>query len=218
MGPLTMSLKKKTDKIYAKFDAQNKLRDELLAEMRKILKNTREAISAIHRNEFKKAVNSIESAKAILTKAQPRIQKLSQLPIAGLIHEAEGEVTEAVLLLAFCENHTLPGPKEIGVSDISYLLGLGDLVGELRRVAIDALKEENLGLATRAFNQMEEVYAILLTFDFPRGLTPGVRKKTDVARGLVERTRADISTAIQNRRLLAGVADLEKTLKDQKGT
>jgi len=85
-------------------------------------------------------------------------------------------------------------------------------VGELRRYSIDSLTNNDIDEAKRAFSQMETIYAILMTFDFPRGLTPGIRKKTDVARGLIERTRADLSTAIENRRLLAGIASLQKTL------
>ena len=146
--------------------------------------------------------------------AQIHLEKLSQLPVIGLVHNAEGEVAEAALFLAFRQQHTLPPPEELGVTEVGYLQGLGDLVGELRRYAIDSLTNDNLEEAKRAFTEMEQIYATLITFDFPRGLTKGVRRKTDVARGLIERTRADLSSAIENRRLLTGISSLQKTLGD----
>ncbi|MDO8124318.1 MAG: hypothetical protein Q6364_08075 [Candidatus Hermodarchaeota archaeon] len=200
--------------IYAKLAKQNEARDLLINEMHEVLKVTREAISAIHRNELKKAEKSIENAQTKMKGAQIHLEKLSQLPVIGLVHDAEGEVAEAALFLAFRQQQTLPRPEEIGVTEVGYLHGLGDLVGELRRYALDSLTNDNLEEAKRAFSVMELIYATLLNFDFPRGLTKGVRRKTDVARGLIERTRADLSSAIENRRLLTGISSLQKTLGD----
>ncbi|MFX1564230.1 MAG: hypothetical protein ACFFDP_13085 [Promethearchaeota archaeon] len=210
-----MSLKKISDNIYSKLDTQNKARDHLLSEMRKVLKATREAISAIHQNKLEIADTSLNKAKSILVAAQSEMEKLSMLPIAGLIQNAEGEIAEVALLLSFRKGETLPSPDKIGVSGLAYLYGLGDLVGELRRTAIEALKNDNLEFATKAFKLMEDVYSVLLTFDFPNGLTPGVRKKTDVARQLVERTRADLSTDIQRRRLIKSMKELQETLNNE---
>ncbi len=209
-----MGLKEIGDDIYAKLSVQNKARDLLIDEMHKVLKVTREAISAVHQGELKKAKKSITNAQSMMKAAQTHLEKLSQLPVIGLVHDAEGEVAEAALFLAFNIKQNLPGPEEIGVSEVGYLQGLGDLVGELRRYAIDSLIDDNLKEAKRAFEEMEQIYATLLTFDFPRGLTPGVRRKTDIARGLIERTRADLSTAIENRRLLAGINSFQKKLKE----
>jgi len=210
-----MSLKETTERIYANLQAQNAVRDRLNEDVRKILKETREGISAVHRGELKVAEASLTRAKALLTTLHDKASKVPMQSLAGLTQNAEGEVAEAALLLAFRREKTLPNPDQIGVGDMGYLLGLGDLVGELRRVAVDALKDDNSELAARAFASMEETYSVLLTFDFPRSIIPGIRQKTDTARGLVERTRADISTDIQRRRLLAGIAQLQKSLKDQ---
>lgn len=209
-----MGLREIVDKIYVKFDARNKTRDTLLAEFRKVLKATREAIAASHRDDLDIAVTKLNNAKAILAAAHSELAKVPGLPVRGLVNNAEGEVVEASLLLAFRKEEAFVGPEEIGVGGIGYLLGLGDFVGELRRVTIDALTKDNLALAKKAFSQMEEVYSILLTFDFPNALTPGLRAKTDVARRLVERTRADISSEIQRRRLLEGIHKLQKSLKN----
>jgi translin len=208
-----MNLKEITDAIYANLASQNESRDLLINEMHKVLKVTREAISAIHRGEMPKARKSIETAQSLLKSAQTHLQKLSQLPVIGLVHDAEAEIAEAALFFAFRQNEKIPNPKEIGVTNIGYLQGLGDFVGELRRYSIDSLTNDKLDEAKRAFAQMEEVYATLITFDFPRGLTPGIRRKTDVARGLIERTRADLSTAIENRRLLEGITTLQNSLE-----
>ncbi len=207
-----MSLKKIGDAIYANLAVQNKSRDLLIDEMHKVLKVTREAISAIHQDEMNKAGKSIEKAQSLLKAAQTHVEKLSQLPVIGLVHDAEGEVAEASLFYSFRRKEKLPDPEKIGVGVIGYLQGLGDFVGELRRYSIDSLINDNPDEAKRAFNQMEQVYATLMTFDFPHGLTPGIRRKTDLARGLIERTRADLSTAVENRRLLAGIFSLQKSL------
>jgi translin len=209
-----MGLREIIDKIYAKFDERNKARDYLLAEFRKVLKATREAIAASHRDELDAAGAKLDNAKAILAAAHTELAKVPGLPVTGLVHNAEGEVVEATLLLAFRKKESFVGPEEIGVGGIGYLLGLGDFVGELRRVTIDALTKDNLSLAKNAFSRMEEIYSILLTFDFPNALTPGLRAKTDVARRLVERTRADISSEIQRRRLLEGINQLQNSLKN----
>ena len=129
--------------IYSKLAIQNKARDLLINEMHEVLKVTREAISAIHRNEIKKAEKSIENAQTKMKGAQIHLEKLSQLPVIGLVHNAEGEVAEAALFLAFRQQHTLPPPEELGVTEVGYLQGLGDLVGELRRYAIDSLTNDN---------------------------------------------------------------------------
>jgi len=215
-GLLTMTLWEIAKKIYAKLDTQSKMRDHLLEEVRKVLNATREAIAAIHRNEAKNAERAVKRARDILSNVRSKLASVPALPVTGLIHNAEGEVTEAMLLLAFWRHEDLPTPEQIGVSEIGYLLGLGDLVGELRRVAVDSLKEDNLDLAIRAFTLMEEIYSMLLIFDFPRAMTPGIRQKADVARGLVERTRADISTEVQRRRLIASIKDLQEILKRAK--
>lgn len=198
--------------IYSKLAIQNEARDFLINEMHDVLKVTREAISAIHRNEMTTAKESIKNAQSMIKGAQTYLKKLSQIPVVNLVHDAEGELAEAALLLAFRQKKGLPAPEKIGVKEIGYLQGLGDFVGELRRYSIDSLTNDDIDEAKRAFSQMEQVYAVLQTFDFPRGLTPGVRKKTDIARSIIERTRADLSTAIENRRLLAGIASLRKTL------
>ncbi|MFX1565977.1 MAG: hypothetical protein ACFFCH_08315 [Promethearchaeota archaeon] len=207
-----MPLKSIGDAIYANLAIQNTSRDLLINEMHKVLKETREAISAIHQNEMKKARTSIKAAQSMLKATQKHLERLNQLPVIGLVNDAEGEVAEAALFLAFRLKEELPNPEKIGVSDIGYLQGLGDLVGELRRYSIDSLTQDNLDEAKRAFSQMEQIHEVLMTFDFPRGLTPGIRRKTDVARSLIERTRADLTTAIENRRLLAGITSLQNSL------
>ena len=209
-----MELREIVDKIYAKYYARNKTRDYLLTEFRKVLKVTRESIAAIHRDELDKAEIRLNEAKTLLDAANKELAKTPGLPITGLVQNAEGEVVEAALLLGFRKDEAYIGPEELGVGEIGYLLGLGDLIGELRRVTIDSLTKDNLALAKKAFSHMEEIYSLLLTFDFPNALTPGVRAKTDTARRLVERTRADISSEIQRRRLLEGIEKLQKSLKD----
>jgi translin len=210
-----MSLKEIAGQIYTNLEAQNALRDRLNEDVHKMLRETREAISAVHRGELIAAAASLTKAKALLKALHDKLSRAPSKSLGSFAQSAEGEVAEAALLLAFREGKRLPSPNKIGVGDMGYLLGLGDLVGELRRVAVDALKDDNSELAARAFDCMEETYSILLTFDFPRSLIPGIRQKTDVARGLVERTRADISTDIQRRRLLTGIAQLQKSLKSK---
>jgi len=107
--------------IYAKLASQNEARDFLINEMHKVLKATREAIAAIHRNEIATAKESIKNAQSMIKTAQTHLKKLSQIPVVNLVQDAEGELAEAALLLAFRQNEALPSPGNIGVKEIGYL-------------------------------------------------------------------------------------------------
>ncbi len=107
----------------------------------------------------------------------------------------------------------LPGPDQLGVEYAAYLGGLADTVGELRRRTLEVLRRDDLGEAERLLSLMEDIYALLVTVDFPDAITGRLRRSTDVARGLVERTRGDVTTSAQQHDLKAALGRVEDKLK-----
>lgn len=102
------------------------------------------------------------------------------------------EGVEALLLEAVAQDRTLPGPEALGVGSEVFLLGLGDLVGEVRRLALRALTVGDVTEAERQLARMEQLYAVLLRFEAPRAIV-ALKPKQDSARALVERTRGEVA-------------------------
>jgi translin len=118
------------------------------------------------------------------------------------------EYVEASILLNLVETDTFLSPEELKVPYVPYLLGLGDVIGELRRFALDALRLNNIEEMQRMLFLMEKIYSELLLLDYPKAIVPGLRRKVDVGRSLVERTRGNVTTAVQQQKLLAELSKL----------
>ncbi|HEY7564666.1 MAG TPA: haloacid dehalogenase, partial [Acidimicrobiia bacterium] len=119
---------------------------------------------------------------------------------AGFIYDAAKEYAEARLSAALFQHFPLPGPADLAVDPVPYLHGLGEAVGELRRRLLDLLREGNLEQAETAMETMDQIVDLLASLDYPDGMTNGLRRTTDVARALVERSRSDLTaTAVQDR-------------------
>lgn len=120
---------------------------------------------------------------------------------AGFVHDAEKEYVEASITLALIAGGPLPSVADLAVQGPAYLHGLAESVGELRRHLLDSMRADAIDECERALEQMEEIYGLLVTVDFPDALTANLRRATDVARSLVERTRGDLTVALQQQRL-----------------
>ncbi|NLG27223.1 MAG: haloacid dehalogenase, partial [Chloroflexi bacterium] len=122
------------------------------------------------------------------------------------------EVAEAAVVLACATGGDIPGPEALQIDYPAYLNGLGEAVGELRRLALDSLRRDDLVEAERLMGIMDEVYGQLITIDFPDGMTGGLRRTTDMVRGVVEKTRGDLTTAVRQEKLQAALQNLETRL------
>ena len=139
----------------------------------------------------------------------------SDLYYAGYTQDALKELAEAHITYALINRQALPKPEDLGVEDAAYLNGLGEAVGELRRHALDLVRKGQVSRAEEILQNMDEVYAQLTTVDFPDAVTRGLRRTTDMVRGVLERTRGDLTTAARQEQLEQALSEVEKRLRQQ---
>jgi translin len=130
------------------------------------------------------------------------------------VTDALKEYAEAHQTLALVQGRPLPAPDEIGVSPATYLNGLAEAIGEMRRRVLDLIRMDRPAEAEAMLDEMDELYALLMTYDYPEAVTLGLRRRTDAARGLVERTRGDVTNALQQARLEQRMAEFRERLGD----
>lgn len=186
--------------------AKNAAREAALGRCRDAIRNAANAIRATHRGDFERAEELSGHAGQLLLEAKSALQEHQDIRYAGFVHDAEKEYAESRLTLAFIAGHAaLPRPEELDVDFPAYLNGLGEAVGELRRYLLDTLRSGDIERCEETLSVMEEVYGILVTIDYPDAMTGGLRRTTDATRGILERTRGDLSLSVRQR-------DLERTL------
>lgn len=159
------------------------------------------AIRAIHRGDVVRARSLISRSREELDRAFAAVADHPDVLWGGFLQDAAKEYAEARITAAAVGGEPWPGPEDLAVDDGSWLHGLAESVGELRRHCLDLVRHEQLDEAERVLERMEEVLATLVTIDVPDALTRGLRRATDVARAITERTRGDLTAALGQRRL-----------------
>jgi translin len=206
MRRLVPHLEKLAESASAGLAAKNTAREASLSRCREAIRNAANAIRAVHRGDFALAEELSGKAGALLAEAKVALRDHQDVRYAGFVHDAEKEYAESRLTLAFIANHeSLPRPDDLDVDFPAYLNGLGEAVGELRRYLLDTLRSGEVERCEECLAVMDEVYGILVTFDYPDAMTGGLRRTTDATRAILERTRGDLSLAVRQR-------DLEQTL------
>jgi translin len=202
----------------ADLDAVNSAREVALAACRRTIRASGSSIRAVHRQEVERAETLAAEAGMALREAQRAVGPHPAIGFAGFVHDASKEYAEAVLTAALVGGRRLPGPGEVGVEIPAWLNGLAEAASELRRHLLDRLREGNLALAERLLGDMEDVYDLLVTIDYPDAVTAGLRRTADALRAVLERTRSDLTTSILQARLqaaLAGRLDAEEGQGDR---
>ncbi|MBV8559926.1 MAG: haloacid dehalogenase [Acidimicrobiia bacterium] len=189
------------DPARRRLDAANAARETGLAAARRTIQASSQSIRATHRLEWDQASRLAEEAGASLREAQGALAPYPQLAASGPLHDAAKEYVEANLTLALAADRPLASPTELGVSDASWLNGLAEAASELRRHLLDRLRAGDLEESERLLAAMDDVYALLVTVDYPDALTGGLRRTTDALRPVLERTRGDLTTTILQQRL-----------------
>ncbi|MBC7256227.1 MAG: haloacid dehalogenase [Chloroflexi bacterium] len=207
------SLDEIVERIRKDWDRKNAIRDATLARSRTLVRYCANSIRATHRREF-------DLARQLLAEAQEAAREMCQeasvyadLLMAGYTQDALKELAEAAITLALVTNSPIPDPDEMGIEYAAYLNGLGEAMGEMRRYALDCLRRDDLAEAERIVEVMDEVYTHLVTMDFADSLTGGLRRTTDMVRGVNERTRGDLTTAVREERLREALRALEEHLE-----
>jgi len=211
---VTKNLETLAEKIRLYFSAKDAAREKALRLSREIIRYSATTIRAVHRQEKVNAEQLLASAKALLKELTDDVlKKNNDLAYAGFVHDAQKELAEASTTLAIVAGKPLPQPEALGVSYPAYLNGLGEAVGELRRYILDSLRRNDLSRCEELLSIMDDIYSVLMTMDFPDGITYGLRRTSDAIRGILERTRGDLTLALRQQEL---EEKLEQTSKKRR--
>ena len=203
------------DAIREDFDRRTKVRDEALAQARQLTKHASLAIRAIHREEEGEAFEQLQAAKSIVQKLRQDLKDDADLYYSGYTQDAIKEYVEAELTVALIKDRPLPTPEMLGAEYATYLGGLAETLGELRRRCMDLLRPGYSKEVERLLLWMDDIFTRLITMDYPDAITQGLRRKTDLARGIVERTRADITVSFRQNELEDALGKLSQQLNNQ---
>ena len=201
--------------IVADWAHKSALRDLTVTRSRDLIRFCANSIRATHRHEYELAAQLLQQARAAADQACADARPYADVYYGGFLQDALKEVVEAAVVLACATSKEIPSPEALGIDYAAYLNGLGEAVGEMRRLALDSLRRDDLTEAERLMGLMDEVYGQLITIDFPDGMTGGLRRTTDMVRGVVEKTRGDLTTAVRQEKLQAALQELEDRLNQQ---
>lgn len=188
-------------KLRPYFAAEDDAREKALRSCRQIIRYSADAIRAVHRQDHNKARQLLCSAHELAQELNRDLARHGKLLHSGFIHDAQKELAEGYITLALIAGEELPKPKALGVSNGAYLDGLGESVGELRRYILDSLRRDDFTRCEELMTIMDEIYGILITMDFPELLAHGLRRTTDAIRGIIERTRGDLTVSLRQKNL-----------------
>lgn len=206
------------ERIVADWASKNGIRDASLERSRQVIRSCANSIRATHRHEFDKARELLSEARAGAAEMCAEAEPYADIYYSGYVQDALKEVAEAAISIALVKGEPVPNPEEIGVPYAAYLNGLGEAIGEMRRFALDAIRRDDVAEAERILEIMDEAYGLLVTIDFPDTLTRGLRRTTDMVRGVTERTRGDLTTAVQQEKLQEALRHFEARLQQQLGS
>jgi translin len=203
-----------TEIVHQAFESLNLARDNALVQARHLTRLSANTIRAIHRSETEVAHQNLEEAKTIAAGLKQSLANFPQLFYAGYTQDALKEYVEATLTCAIIENQRLPKPEVLDVEINTYLNGLAEVTGELRRRCLDILRAGYSPEAERLLGWMDEIYNLLVTVDYPDALTNGLRRQTDLVRGIVERTRGDLTISLREEKLQKALEQAMKRLPE----
>ena len=192
--------------------ATHNAREQALTESRQIVRFSANSIRATHRGDFDEARRLIVSATELRSKVEMERKAHPSVYYGGYVEDALKEYVEAHATLAFAEGSHLPTMTDLDVGAAVYMNGLAEAVGEMRRLVLDLLRGDDFTRCESFLEIMDEVYAVLVTLDYPDGVTRGLRRTTDVMRGVIERTRGDITVALRQKRLESQLSDLNRKI------
>jgi len=200
------------DRIRDSFEEQNKIRDEALAHSRNLTRHAAMAIRAIHREDAKLAHEHLAEANRLAQALREGLSDYPDLFFTGYSQDALKEFCEAHLTVATILDQDWPTPEELAIPYAAYLNGMSEVVGELRRRIMDIMREGHSQEVERLLDVMDDIYAQLVTMDYPDALTYGLRRRTDIARSIIERTQADVTISYRQQQLEKRITNLSAQL------
>lgn len=201
MTDLSRSLDSIMERVREDFASKNVAREKALPLCREAIRFSANAIRAVHRNDFETAQTLVDKARAQVSTAKSSLDGHADIYHAGFVHDSQKEFAEASITLALVAGRDLPTPGDLDVELPAYLNGMGEAVGELRRHLLDTLRTGDVEQCETWLQAMDEMYSVLVTVDYPDAMTGGLRRTTDAVRGILEKTRGDLTLSVQQRRL-----------------
>lgn len=211
-----MSLKSLLNKIEEELKKKEEVRQDLQRDMRRATRLSKQAILFMHQERFDEARELLEEASELLAKLDQVSKDNPELVYTGLVNAAFEEYAEANVLLKLIWEDRFIGPEELDVPAVSYLLGLSDVIGELRRRTLDSLRRGDVETAEKCLQRMEQIYVELTAMDDAYLLVPGLRRKCDVARHIIETTRGDLTIEARKSSLERSIKELEKITRGKR--
>lgn len=203
----TSKLNSQISEIITRMSSLSAARDAAINSSRAIVRSSANAIRALHRNE--NADELLEEARLLLDQVVADTSPHPSVYWAGYTQDAMKEYAEAVITKALLSGADIPVPQDVGVEDTAWLNGLAEAASELRRDTLDALRRDDTDRAEELLSLMDMIYGQLVTIDFPDSITSGLRRTTDQFRGVLERTRGDVTMSVRQTRLERALRNAE---------
>lgn len=201
------------DSSACEFAAMHADRERALRLAREIVRNSANSIRATHRAEFESAANLLDMAVGLAREAIDLRDRQPRVYYGGYVEDALKEYAEAAIALAIVERRPIPTASDLGIGAAPYLGGLADAAGELRRFILDALRTDEFSRCEEILDVMDEIYTVLVTMDYPDAVTRGLRRSTDMVRGVLERTRGDLTIALRQKRLEERLTEAQDSVR-----
>lgn len=201
-----------TERIRAQFDLLDEARESAYLASRQVIRASSAVIKGVHRGEFAEAKAGLAETRELTRQMLAAVAAAPELRYGGFVSDAEKEYAEAAIVYASIVGEPLPSPEDLGIYPAAWLNGLAEVVGEYRRHVLDMIRGDNNVEAERFLDAMESVYQTIMSFDYPNAISLGLRGRSDAARGMVERTRGDLTTALRAGRLEQRMRELEAKL------
>ncbi len=192
-------------RIIRHFTEKNAAREQALTASRTLIRMSANSIRAVHRGELAKAAEILAEARRLRDEAVAALAGHGDIYHAGFLHDAQKEFAEASTTLALLSGKPIPSPEDLGVEYPAYLNGIAEAVGEMRRMVLDRLRRGEYDGCEAILDAMDDIYSVLVTIDFPDAMTGGLRRTTDQTRGILEKTRGDLTMAILQREAMAAM-------------
>ena len=187
--------------ICRELEAKNAARDSVLRQSRELIRCCANSVRATHRDEFEAAARLLADARTTAAQMLADTAQYPDLYFAGYTQDALKELSEAHITYALVTDGAVPTPQGLHVESAAYLNGLAEAAGELRRYVLDRLRRGDVATGEHLLAAMDDIYSLLVTVDFPDTITGGLRRNTDMVRGVLERTRGDLTTAVRQEEL-----------------
>ena len=201
------------DEVNQIFEAKNSIRDLTLQRSRELIRYCANSIRAIQRGDTTESRELLQTARDIAAEMIVEAQIYPDVYHAGYTQDALKELAEAYLTQAIILEEPLPSPEAIlNIEPAVYLNGLAEAAGELRRFTLDALRRGEVAQAEKILARMDDIYSVLIIVDFPSAITGGLRRTTDMVRGVLERTRGDVTTAVRQEAMKAALQSFEQRI------